>query len=163
MRITTKLAAAALTITTSNNNNNIHMLQPPKNSKDPFYKTQKQNKIFSDYNWDPNFPGTLKPGTAKENYDLVDVLKDWENKPFDAVMQLSMDEQMHIPLKPPEGSLQWLERTGLLSHEEDEQIVEGSTGLLDDEFDLEEDIDSIVEPPILDAAKDQGATMSDFL
>lgn len=73
---------------------------------------------------------------------------------------------IHIPLKPPEGILEWLERKGLLSEEDDGTFEDVSTedaGMLDEEFDLEEsDEDSITDASLLDP-KDTGATMSDFM
>ena len=48
---------------------------------------------------------------------------------------------LHIPLKPPEGILEWLDRKGLLSHSDDEPAdgpTPGDGGMLDEEFDLEE-------------------------
>lgn len=73
---------------------------------------------------------------------------------------------IHIPLKPPEGILEWLERKGLLSEEEDETIDDFSAedaGMLDEEFDLEEsDEDTVTDASMLDP-KDMGATMSDFM
>jgi hypothetical protein len=73
---------------------------------------------------------------------------------------------IHIPLKPPEGILEWLDRKGLLS-EEDDGAVEGlpgdDAGMLDEEFDLEEsDEDTITDASVLDPT-DMGATMSDFM
>ena len=142
------------------------MQEPPTKENDPFYAEVPAPRAFSDYEWDESFPGTLKPGLAKDNYDMDEVMQAWEGKEFEAVLELSMDEQFHVPIKPPERILDWLERVGLLSDEDedapqpdDEKL--STSGLLDEEFDLEGE--EMVEPPILDIAKDQGATMSDFL
>ena len=40
----------------------------------PFYDDQPLQKTYSDYEWDPDYPGTLKPGTRKEKYDLDEVM-----------------------------------------------------------------------------------------
>ena len=76
---------------------------------------------------------------------------------------------LHIPLKPPEGILEWLDRKGLLSHMDDEPAdgpTPGDGGMLDEEFDLEEGDEEgtgvISDPSLLDQ-KDMGATMSDFM
>lgn len=73
---------------------------------------------------------------------------------------------IHIPLKPPEGILEWLDRKGLLSDEEDaasDEVSAEDAGMLDEEFDLEEsDEDTVTDAALLDP-KDMGATMSDFM
>eukprot|EP00962_Isochrysis_galbana_P026391 scaffold8183_cov122-Isochrysis_galbana.AAC.6 len=150
-----------------------------------FYGAVDEEKQFSDYTWDPKHPGSFKPGLTPENYSMEDVMEMWKDKPNDNVMRFTLDEVhiartsrgccqasaaidafIHIPLKPPEGILEWLERKGLLSEEDDETIDDFSAedaGMLDEEFDLEEsDEDTVTDASMLDP-KDMGATMSDFM
>jgi len=145
----------------------VYMVEPP--FPHPFYDAQKLQKAYSDYVWDPDYPGTLPPGTRKEKYDLDEVLEMWDGKENPNVFEYSQDELVHIPLKPPEDILTWLDRRGLLDREDDEaeEAEVGGDTLLDEEFDLEESDEAsgegfAAETPLLDA-KEQGATMSDFL
>ena len=78
----------------------------------------------------------------------------------------SLTQFIHLPLKPPEGILEWLDRKGLLSDDEDESgddLSQEDAGMLDEEFDLEGgDEEAITDASLLDP-KDLGATMSDFM
>merc|ERR1719326_2012585 len=51
------------------------MLEPPFELP---YEVPKQPKPFSDYEWDDSYPGTFKPGTRGENYDMDEVEKMWK-------------------------------------------------------------------------------------
>ena len=65
------------------------------------YDVPKIPKPFSDYEWDPEFPGTFKPGIKnRENYDLEDVLEMWEGRDNPACMQLPQDQLWQVPLAP---------------------------------------------------------------
>jgi hypothetical protein len=57
-----------------------------------FYGVVDQQKQFSDYTWDPNHPGSFKPGLTPENYSMEDVMEMWKDKPNDNVMRFTMDE-----------------------------------------------------------------------
>ena len=107
------------------------------------YTVPDQPKPFSDYEWDPAFPGTFKPGTRGENQDIDQVLEDWKDRDNPACMQLPQDQLWQVPLAPPEDILSWLKRIGLMVEEDDGQQQEEALGrgdsLLDDEFDLDED------------------------
>ena len=106
------------------------------------YEVPEQEKPFADYVWDPDFPGTFKPGTRGENYDLDVVLEMWKDKENPACMELPQDELWQVPLAPPEDILSWLGRIGLLEEEEaeeEEEISSRGDSLLDDEFDLDDD------------------------
>lgn len=119
-------------------------------------------KPFADYEWDDDFPGTFKPGKRGENRDLEDVLADWENRDNPACMQLPQDQLWQVPLAPAEDILSWLARIGLLEEEEDEGEQDGvprSDGLLEDEFDLDDEEDSAVLSTALPESR--GATLSD--
>mmetsp|Transcript_18229 Transcript_18229/g.38884 ORF Transcript_18229/g.38884 Transcript_18229/m.38884 type:complete len:187 (-) Transcript_18229:263-823(-) len=131
-------------------------------------------KPFSDYEWDDDYPGTLKPGKREEMYSLDDVFAMWEGKENPACIELRQDELWEVPTPPPEDILSWLERVGLLSDEEDEmdevqeKELNAGSSLLEDEFDLEDGENDMESPElslsdqILDT-KESGATMSDFL
>ena len=123
----------------------------PRLQEPPFplpYDVPPQPKPFSDYEWDPTFPGTFKPGTARgENHNLESVLAIWEGKENPACMELPQDQLWQVPLAPPEDILSWLKRINLLEEDaayQEEENLGRSDSLLDDEFDLdsmEEDSD----------------------
>jgi len=100
-------------------------------------------KPFSDYEWDPSYPGSFKPGTRSENYDLDVVIDMWEGRDNPSCIELPQDELWQVPLAPPEDILSWLGRIGLLEEEVDAEEEEENLGrgdsLLDDEFDLDEE------------------------
>lgn len=130
------------------------------------YEVPPMPKPFADYTWDDDFPGTLKPGKSRENEELDEVLAAWEGRDNPNCMELPIDQLWQVPLAPAEDILSWLDRIGLLSHEDDdeEQVrVAAETGLLQDEFDLEDS--DIADGSLLGAQSpsDAGATMSDFL
>ena len=71
-------------------------------------------------------------------------------------------------LKPPERILDWLARKGLLSEpeQEGEEGARAESGLLDEEFDLDEADEEgggMGDAPLIDQKELGGATMSDFL
>lgn len=117
------------------------MLEPPFPLP---YNVPEMPKPFSDYEWDPAFPGSFKPGLAGENYDLDVVLEMWEGRENPACMQLPQDQLWQVPNAPPEDILSWLGRIGLLEEEEtgkdEEEPLERGDSLLDDEFDLDEEL-----------------------
>ena len=51
-----------------------------------------QTKAYSDYEWDPEHPGSLKPGLRKEKYDIDIVMEMWKDKENATCMRLPMDE-----------------------------------------------------------------------
>jgi hypothetical protein len=55
------------------------------------YEVPPLPKPFADYEWDPSFPGTFKPGTRGENQDLDAVLEAWKDRENPACMQLPQD------------------------------------------------------------------------
>ena len=118
----------------------------PRLQEPPFelpYDVPGYVKPFPDYEWDPSFPGTFKPGKRGENQDLEDVLKMWEGRDNPACMELPQDQLWQVPLAPAEDILSWLSRIGLLeddsqAEEEEEERTRGDS-LLDDEFDLNDD------------------------
>jgi hypothetical protein len=119
---------------------------PPRLQEPPFplpYDVPKMPKPFSDYEWDPTFPGTFKPGMRGENHDLEDVLAMWEGRDNPACMELPQDQLWQVPLAPAEDILSWLGRIGLLEKDEDsaeeEESFNRGDSLLDEEFDLDED------------------------
>lgn len=107
------------------------------------YEIPKMEKPFADYEWDPTFPGSFKPGTRRENRDLDDVLAEWEGKENPACMEMPQDQLWQVPLAPPEDILSWLQRIGLLEDDEaageEADFVGRGDSLLEDEFDLDED------------------------
>uniref|UniRef100_A0A7S3TU05 Uncharacterized protein n=1 Tax=Strombidinopsis acuminata TaxID=141414 RepID=A0A7S3TU05_9SPIT len=141
-------------------------LSPEEKDLTWFYGGVDDQKLYSDYIWDPEHPGSFKPGLTRENYNLDDVREMWKDKPNENVMRFPIDEFIHLPLKPPEGILEWLDRKGLLSDDEDESgddLSQEDAGMLDEEFDLEGgDEEAITDASLLDP-KDLGATMSDFM
>ena len=106
------------------------------------YEVPPMPKPFADYEWDPTFPGTFKPGQRGENADLDEVLEEWKDKENPACMELPQDQLWQVPLAPPEDILSWLKRIGLLEEEEtgqeEDEILGRGDSLLDDEFDLDD-------------------------
>jgi hypothetical protein len=105
------------------------------------YDVPKYEKPFADYEWDPSFPGSFKPGTRKENYDIDTVFEMWEGKDNPAAMELPQDQLWEVPLAPPEDILSWLKRIKLMDEEDEASEEEEdfrTDSLLDDEFDLDD-------------------------
>ena len=107
-------------------------------------------------------PGTFKPGTRGENYNLEDVLEMWKDRDNPACTELPQDELWHVPLAPAEDILSWLGRVGLLQEEEEDPYMDDTgvprgDSLLEDEFDLDGDADAVSLAP----TEPQGAVMSD--
>ena len=69
------------------------------------YEGPAMPNVYSDYEYDPAFPGSLKPGSRIENRELDAVLEDWKDRPNPNCMQLPQDMLIHVPLKPPEEIL----------------------------------------------------------
>ena len=119
---------------------------PPQLLEPPLplgYDVPAMPKPFADYEWDPEFPGSFKPGTRGENQNLDEVLAEWEGRDNPACMQLPQDQLWQVPLAPPEDILSWLKRIGLLEEEDalqdEEEMLGRGDSLLDDEFDLDEE------------------------
>ena len=117
------------------------LLEPPFELP---YEVPRQPKPFSDYEWDPSYPGTFKPGLTRENKNLDEVLAAWEGKENPAALQMPRDQLWQVPLAPPEDILSWLGRVGLLKDDDaddnEEENLGGGDSLLDDEFDLDEEL-----------------------
>lgn len=137
------------------------------------YEMPKQDKVFPDYEWDDDYPGTFKPGKRPEMYSLDDVFALWEGKENPACIELPQDELWEVPTSPPEDILSWLERIGLLDDEAGEgddtmdKDLSTDSSLLEDEFDLEDGEtegtpELALSEQILDT-KEPGVTMSDFM
>ena len=60
------------------------------------YEVPPMAKPFSDYEWDPTYPGTFKPGQREENRELDDVLEMWEGRDNPACMQLPQDQLWQV-------------------------------------------------------------------
>ena len=60
------------------------------------YNVPPLPKPFSDYEYDPSYPGSFKPGTRGENQDLDKVLEDWKDRDNPACMQLAQDELWQV-------------------------------------------------------------------
>ena len=84
------------------------------------YSVPPLQKPYSDYVWDDSYPGTLKPGTLKENIDLDEAFEMWEGRENANMMELPQDELWQVPMPPPEDILSWLNRIGLLQETPDE-------------------------------------------
>ena len=119
----------------------LRLLEPPFELP---YEVPRQPKPFSDYEWDPSYPGTFKPGLTRENKNLDEVLAAWEGKENPAALQMPRDQLWQVPLAPPEDILSWLGRVGLLKDDDaddnEEENLGGGDSLLDDEFDLDEEL-----------------------
>lgn len=132
------------------------------------YDTIGYEKPFADYEWDPSFPGSFKPGTRRENQDLDDVLAEWEGKDNPACMELPQDQPWQVPLAPAEDILSWLSRVGLLTEEEnsgedDEVPAPRGDSLLEDEFDLSDVLDPTADLVTTEAGGvDAGIDPADF-
>lgn len=103
------------------------MQLPPKSHVDLYEPPlSDEQKGPPDYKWDPNYPGTLKPGSVDDNYPLKRVLESdvYENMKYE---ELDIDERTPIVFEPEEDLLQWLAQQGRLL----------PRGLSDDEFDVE--------------------------
>jgi hypothetical protein len=133
------------------------------------YDVPSMPKPFADYEWDDSFPGTFKPGTRRENYELDDVLEMWEGRENPACVEIPQDQLWQVPLPPPEDIVSWLARIGLLEEDEDEAGEDGSPTRsgeieLGEEFDLDEDDDAAVKFESDELGGDNiGATLSDNL
>lgn len=66
-----------------------------------------------EYKWDPDFPGTLKPGTVEDNFPLHRVLSSdvYENMVY---QELDMDERCQEIFEPDDDLLEWLAKEGRL-------------------------------------------------
>lgn len=66
-----------------------------------------------DYKWDPDFPGTIKPGQCEDNFPLEDVLNSgvYERMKYD---ERDIDECAPVIHEPDEDLLQWLAKEGRL-------------------------------------------------
>lgn len=92
-----------------------------------------------DYKWDPDFPGTLKPGTVEDNFPLHSVLSSdvYENMKYE---ELDMDERCPDLFEPDEDLLEWLAKEGRLigcdTENEDMEMESDAQidGIADDEL-----------------------------
>lgn len=87
------------------------MQLPPPNQYEP--PLPEEERAPPDYKWDPDFPGTLKPGTVEDNYPLARVLASdvYENMVYE---ELDMDERCQDLFEPDEDFLEWLMKEGRL-------------------------------------------------
>lgn len=123
---------------------NVTMLIPPKHYQLPL---TDEEKLSANYNWDPSYPGTLKPGTVPDNYPLEDVLNSdvYEKMVYE---ELDVDER-HPSIyeqQLDEDFLDWLEKAGRLipRDSEDEDMFESETdeqvsGITEDDLDYGDD------------------------
>lgn len=104
------------------------MLIPPAHYNVPLSDEDKGPK---GYKWDPNYPGTLKPGSVPDNYPLEDVLNSdvYENIVYE---EWDIDER-HPSIyeqQVDEDFLEWLDKQGRLipRDSEDEDMFEPEAG-----------------------------------
>lgn len=97
---------------------------PPFGQEEP--PLTKEERGPPDYKWDPNFPGTMKPGQVEDNFPLRKVLESdvYERMEY---QELDADERDPHIFEPDEDLLEWLARHGRL-------IPRGAS---DDEFEME--------------------------
>lgn len=102
------------------------MQLPPDTHEEPPLTRDQLGPV--NYKWDPDYPGTLKPGSVDDNYPLRRVLESdvYENMVYE---ELDIDERSPYVYPPEEDMLQWLAREGRLLPRE----------MTDDEFDSEVD------------------------
>ena len=72
-------------------------LSPEEKDLTWFYGGVDDQKLYSDYIWDPEHPGSFKPGLTRENYNLDDVREMWKDKPNENVMRFPIDEVCASP------------------------------------------------------------------
>lgn len=113
------------------------MLIPPKPNKDIEPPLSPEQVGPPEYKWDPNFPGTLKPGLVDDNYPLSEVLESgvYENMKYE---ELDMDGREPQIFELEEDLLEWLSKQGRLISRDAED---------DDEFetDVEKQMNGITE------------------
>lgn len=100
----------------------------------------------ADYEWDPTFPGTLKPGRKLEDcFPLETVLesKVYERMVYEELDMYAINEDVHIP---DDDLLAWLSREGrLLGGEEDDDEEGGKqAGVTEEELDFSEEDDKML-------------------
>ncbi len=101
-------------------------LPPPGSHWEPPLTAEQRGP--ENYKWDPNFPGTLKPGTCEDNWPLADVLASgvYERMVY---QEFDTDECKPVIAEPDEDLLEWLAREGRLIPRD----------VSEDEFDVEPD------------------------
>lgn len=101
----------------------IMQIPPPGHVEPPLTPEEKGPP---GYKWNPDYPGTLKPGLAPDNFPLEEVLSSgvYERMEY---QELEMDEKDMTIFAPDEDLLEWLAKEGRL-------IPRGAS---DDEFETE--------------------------
>lgn len=97
------------------------------------------------YKWNPDFPGTLKPGTCADNFPLEDVLASgvYERMKYEEV---DTDECRPVVHKPDVDLLEWLSREGrLIARDADEEDLEQTTTeVVDEDLEFADDDDKML-------------------
>lgn len=99
------------------------------------------------YKWDPNYPGTMKPGSEKDNWPLEEVLASgvYERMKY---VEVDTDECKPIIHKPDEDLLEWLSKKGRLlppdADEDDIEMEDETKVIADDELEYAEDDDKML-------------------
>lgn len=138
---------------------------PPKDIRDIEPPLSADMAGPDTYKWDPNYPGTIKPGTHPENFPLADVLASgvYERMYYTEVDYDDCEPVIH---EPDEDLLEWIAKQGrLLPRDEDGDEptvnVPDPESLAEDDLDFEQDDDkSMLE--YYSRQRDGAADSSDF-
>lgn len=129
----------------------------------------------AEYKWDPNYPGTLKPGLSEDNYPLEDVLNSgvYENMVFE---ETDMDDRTPLVFPLQEDLLEWLAKEGRLIPKDaaDEDLdVEAEKqikGITEEDLEYNDDDDKMIayyskqgEGSALGASNDFGGFSESFI
>ena len=115
---------------------------PPASHEEP--PLTDEQKGPPGYKWNPDYPGTLKPGSVEDNYPLWRVLESdvYEKMQYE---ERDLDERDPIIFEPDEDLLHWLAEQGRLlprgmSEEEFEMQAETQiSGMTEEELDYADD------------------------
>lgn len=113
------------------------MLIPPKPNRDVEPPLTPEQKGPPEYKWNPDYPGTLKPGSVDDNYPLSKVL---ESDVYDNIVyeELDMYEREPQIFEVDEDLLEWLAKQGRL-------IPRGAENDEEFETEMEKQVNGITE------------------
>lgn len=120
------------------------MQLPPEAFKKREPELSPEQRGPPDYNWNPDYPGTLKPGSVPDNFPLEKVLESdvYKNMVY---QELDIDERDGEIFPLEEDLLEWMAKEGrLMSRGSDEEDGDGDvdkqiTGITEEDLDYGED------------------------
>lgn len=125
------------------------MLMPPKANRKIEPPLTPEQVGPPGYKWNPDYPGTLKPGSEPDNYPLEKVL---QSDVYDVMEyeELEMDERTTQIFEPDEDLLHWLAAQGRLipreaeEDEEDWEIDRQMSGITEEDLDYVDDDNKMI-------------------